>query len=179
MDINYKKYLKYKNKYLSLQNKYKKNQIGGNDNLKMNKMIHRYCNTNPFFSNPCLSHFGVNLKDLHALIGKDPSGGVSFDSIISGTLNIDEHLNPVIIKTFVSKCNSILMPTRGYRIKPDILNYFHEIEICKHLTELFLVPELLQNISWFYYGGVCEYSFETPNKISTCTVTEKLIFLYN
>ena len=165
MDINYKKYLKYKNKYLSLKNK--KNQIGGNINFKMNKKIYNYCHENPRFDYPCLSNFGVNLEDLSVLLGKDPSRGVSSYSIIFGSLNIDEHPNPVIIKTFISSCTSKLK--RAYEIHPDSLKYFHEIQICKHLTELFLITEILQNISWFYYGGVCEYSFEPENKISTCT----------
>ncbi len=159
---SYKKYLKYKSKYMTL--KQRVNQIGGNSNLDMNNTIYRYCNTNPIFANPCLDHFGLNLDDLKKMAGKDKS---SQSDLIIGTSNItiDDTVYQVALKVFMSKCTTI----KNRRIRPDHLSFFHEITICKQLTELFLIPRILQNISWFYYGGVCETSFRTVDNISVCS----------
>ncbi len=164
---NYNKYLKYKNKYCNLKTQYllsKRNQTGGNMNFDMNFTIYTECQNNPRYSNPCLENFGVELDSLSKMEGKDRS---SQSEMIIGTskLNIDDKNYPIAIKVFMSQCTSIL----NRRERPDELQFLNEISICKQLTELFLRTRQLQNISWFYYGGICEYSFETENRMSKCS----------
>jgi hypothetical protein len=168
--MDYKeKYLKYKYKYLDLVSRSKINQKGGTDNYTTNYTLYRYCQGNPMFSNPCLEHFGVDLRSLVKMSGKDRSSQ-SDDIIATGRIND----TVVAVKVITSLCqtnpelvfNANISPRMlnkiiAKRIQKDLLRFENELLICKQLTFTFLIPQLLQNITWFYYGGICGYSYDT------------------
>jgi hypothetical protein len=169
---NYYKYLKYKNKYLNYKKTLEayRNQKGGASNFDINKRIYDFCQSDAF-TNPCLPNFGVKLEALKTLHGKDTSSQ-SNEIIGSSFLNVDGEEIPIVIKVFMSECKT--RKARGKyppEIRKDELHFFNEIVMCKQLTQLFLLSQKLENISWFYYGGICDYSFQTSDNISTCSGT--------
>jgi hypothetical protein len=159
MDNVMYKYLKYKNKYNSLKKSFQK----GGSNLRMNRQIYLHLQNNV---DPCLEHFGVDLDVLETMAGKDRS---SHGDTVIGTsrININGVNMAVALKTFNSSCNTKKIGDRIVKIYPDIVSFTHEILICKELTEKFLLTGILQNIVWFYNGGVCGFSYDTP--ISKCS----------
>lgn len=165
MDNNKYKYLKYKHKYNSLKKSLQKGGVFLGYNFRTNYNIYLNLQRN---INPCLEHFGVDLASLGQMAGKDKSG---HDEIFIGTsrININGENRIVALKRFLSECKSKKFNERIFKTQPDEVPYTNEILICKELTERFLITGILQNIVWFYNGGICGFSYDTPTPISTCS----------
>ncbi len=162
---SYLKYIKYKNKYITLKKSHTKKiiQLGGS----FNNDIYTYFKTQ--FENTRYKKCGknFNLINLSRMPDIDPSS-TSVDFFGSGFVNINENLYAVALKIFPSTCSSIKkLDGTILRVRNDKLKYINEIRNCKILTETFLTTNIIPNIVWYYYGNICRNAFNID--ISLCS----------